>query len=91
MFVTAVLIALNGLTWGLWTLAGASSGANNLTQAIWYIYGPLVVLICTTLLPTAALIVGLCRGGRSRAILRAALLWSVFGFFPYACMSGGGV
>jgi hypothetical protein len=91
MIGSAVLIALNALVWGAWSLSFATGGANNFDQAVWYIYGPLAVLLSTTVAPAIALTTRYFRQGAPQSWLRAALIVSLLGFLPYACMSGGGV
>jgi len=91
MIASAVLIALNALVWGAWVACFAMGGTNNGVQAVWYVYGPLSILLLTTVLPIIALATGHLRLGASRALLRMALVVTLLGFLPYACMSGGGV
>jgi hypothetical protein len=91
MIGSVILIALNALVWGVWSLGFATGGVNNTGQAVWYIYGPLAVLLSTTVAPAIALATGHLRQGARRSALRAALVITLFGFLPYACMSGGGV
>jgi hypothetical protein len=91
MIGTAILITLNALVWGTWSLLSATGSASSLEQAVWYIYGPLAVFLSTTIVPIIALKVGYLRQGAGRSWLRAALVITLLGFLPYAFMSGGGV
>jgi hypothetical protein len=90
MVGNAISIAINALVWGGWTFSFARSGANNPAQAAWYIYGPLAVLLATTVAPTFALATGRGRHGSVSTWLRGFLILALIGFLPYACMSGGG-
>jgi hypothetical protein len=91
MIGTAVLIALNALVWGTWSLLSVTSSSSSFEQALWYIYGPLAVFLSSVVVPIIALATGHLRQGPGRSWLRAALLLVLLGFLPYAFMSGGGV
>ena len=91
MILTAVLIGLNALIWGWWTYSFGTDAATYPTHATWYVYGPLAVALATTVVPIGALFSGHLRSGTPRALLRLALILSLIGFLPYACMSGGGI
>ncbi len=91
MILTVVLIALDAAFWGGWGLSFARDGVADPVQTGWYIYGPLAVALGTTTVPIVALATGHFRSGARRAWLRLALILSLLAFFPYACVSGGGV
>ena len=90
MIGSAILIALNALVWGGWVF-GFATGGVNADQAVWYVYGPLVVFLFTTVAPVVALTTGHLRQGPPRVWMRAILAVTLLGFWPYACMSGGGI
>lgn len=91
MIWTLVLVALNALVWGLWVRVFVEGGTHGFEQAAWYVYGPSAVLLIALLAPVVLLLTRRLGPGTPRNWLRVILVFTLLGFFPYACMSGGGV